>query len=52
MLVRKGYGSYEEVIVETEAYSERWDKSSCNKVLVISEHPWADCITSEDYIVE
>ena len=53
MLHGKRFGSYEEVISETEAYFEPKEKSFHQKELKLLEKRWNQCITQKgDYVDE
>ena len=53
MLQGKGFGTNEEVIVETEAYFEAKVKSFYKKIIKMLEKGWNECITLEgDYVDE
>ena len=47
MLQEKRFGSNEEVISETEAYSEAKDKSFYKNDIELLEKRWNQCITLE-----
>ena len=52
MLQGKGFGSNEEVIVETEAYFESKDLSFYKKGIEKLEKRWNECITIERNYVD